>query len=92
MCEAVVVCRPDRHFVEMFSVEHPAFDARDFRARERGFSFEICGAMQRPYVELAVMVVKRGKMLLSLFGRSCFPGGSMRQGGIEAKIPRFHLR
>ncbi len=70
MCETVVVCRTDRRFVEMFSVEHPAFDARDFRADERGFSFEICGAMQCPYLELPVMVVKGGKMLLSLFGRS----------------------
>ena len=70
MCETVVVCRTDRRFVEMFSVEHPAFDARDFRADERGFGFEICGAMPCPYLELSVMVVKSGKMLLSLFGGS----------------------
>ena len=58
MCETVVVCRTDRSFVEMFSVGYPAFDARDFRADKRGSSFEICGTMQCPYLELPVMVVE----------------------------------
>ena len=68
--EAVFVCGADRRFIKMLGVEHPAFDARDFRSDQRGFGFEICGAMQCPYLELSVMVVKSGKMLLSLFGRS----------------------
>ncbi len=70
MCETVVVRRTDRRFVKMFSVENSAFDARDLRADERAFSFEICRAMQCPYLELSVMVLKGVKMLLSLFGRS----------------------
>lgn len=68
MREAVVVSRADRRFEEMFSIECPAFDARDFRADERDFSSKICGAMQCPYIELPVMVVKSGEKLLSLFG------------------------
>ena len=84
--------RTKRRFVEIFSVEHPAFNARDFRANERGSGCEICGTMQRPYPELAVMVAQSGKMMLSLFARSVVPGGGIRQSGIEAEIARFHLR
>ena len=68
--KAVCVCGADRGFVEMFGVECPPFDARDLCFNERRFRFEICGAMQCPYLELSVMVVQSDKMRLSLFGRS----------------------
>src|SRR5437588_3494039 len=92
MCEIAVVRRTNRRFIIMFSVDLPAFDARDLRVSERGLGFEVCGAMQRPNIELPVMVVKSGKMLLSLFGRSRVPSTGVGYGGIEAKIARFHLR
>ena len=92
MRQTVVVRRTDRPFVQMFCIEHPAFNARDFRADEHGSGFEIFRTMHCPYFELAVMLVQSGIMILSLFARSCVPGGSVRQSGIEAEIARFHLR
>src|SRR3954451_2888589 len=90
--ETVLVCRTYRRFVEMFGVQHPIFDARDLSTDQRGSGFKIRRTVQRPYVELLVMLLESGEMCRSSFWRSRIPGGSMRQGGIETKVTGFHLR
>jgi hypothetical protein len=70
MGETVVVRRTDRCFVEMLSIEHPVLHARDFSPDERGFRCKICGAMQRPYLKLAVMVAQSYEVRVSLLGRN----------------------
>src|SRR4051794_21398801 len=86
MSETVLVGRADCHFVKPLCVYNPALDACDFCLHECSFSLKVRGTMERPYLELSMMVIQLGKMLAFRFRRSRVPGSSMGQCGKEAEV------
>src|SRR5262245_8896578 len=89
--KAVCLCREDRLFVKMLSVDCAAFYSCDFRAHQCGPVFEVLWAILRPYFELPLVSCQSLEMPLSLVGSCGVPGCRMGKRTVEVKLCRFEL-
>src|ERR1700733_8160639 len=66
--EAIVTRRTDRLLVQVLGIEHPAFEAGEFGADQRGAVFEILRAVVRTDLQLPVMRSQSVEVVLPLDG------------------------
>src|ERR1700733_9655565 len=81
--EAIVTRRTDRLLVQVLGIEHPAFEAGEFGADQRGAVFEILRAVVRPDLQLPVMRSDSVQVRLSLDGRYRVAMGGFGQRAVK---------
>src|SRR5918996_3765393 len=89
MDKAVCVRRADGLFVEVFGLEHAAFDPSNLRADQCGAVFKILRAMLRPYLVLLLVRSQSLDMPLSRVVRCRIKGRSTRECTVKVILRHF---